>query len=437
MKIAVLGGSFNPVHMGHLFVADAVLSLGYDRVVLVPAYRSPFKLQTGGDSRARLEMVAASIAGDPRLALDDCEIRRGGVSFTADTLADIVRRYAPEGRPALVIGDDLVEDFGDWHRSGEILDTADVIVAGRTRDRGLSVPFPCVRLANDTADISSGMVRDRIRGGGPWRYLVPQGAREVIERLGLYGMPPASGNPAAASGNPVAASGKQAEASGNPAEASGKAPPPVYGGWPWGSRACNVTVRVEEAVRESMGFERFLHSRATALLAFDLCRRFGLDPGRGYLAGIAHDLAKTLGDKEQIRLAKKYGGGEIPPLEREKPSLLHGRSGAALLREHFGVDDAEVLEAVALHTLGGARMGPLAKAVYVADKLEVTREKIDAAWRRQVLSGGSLDGIFAAVLERNVASLSSRKLRLSEQTLGLLESIRADGDAGDGADLNK
>ncbi|MCL2193240.1 MAG: nicotinate-nicotinamide nucleotide adenylyltransferase, partial [Treponema sp.] len=86
MRLAVLGGSFNPIHMGHLFLADAVLSkLGYDRVVLVPAFRSPFKLAAQGmedSTHNRLEMIAASIAGDPRLTLDDCEIRRGGVSFT-------------------------------------------------------------------------------------------------------------------------------------------------------------------------------------------------------------------------------------------------------------------------------------------------------------------------------------------------------------------
>jgi len=96
MKLAILGGSFNPVHLGHLCIADAVLeTLGYERIILVPAYRSPFKLTAKGmesSSRDRLEMLSASVSGDPRLAVDDCEIKRQGISYTVDTIKDIIKR---------------------------------------------------------------------------------------------------------------------------------------------------------------------------------------------------------------------------------------------------------------------------------------------------------------------------------------------------------
>jgi len=384
VRIAVLGGSFNPVHMGHLFLADAVISrLGYDRVVLVPACRSPFKPAAVNMPRDRLEMIAASIAGDPRLTLDDCEIRRGGVSFTVDTLADVIRRYAPQGKPGLIIGDDLVGDFIDWHRSGEILALADVIVARRVRGEP-SAPFPCTWIDNEVMEISSGMVRERIGSNGAWRHLVPAAARAIIECRGLYGYPQA----------------------------------------PEGTESVRKTLaRVEAAARESLSFERFLHSRNAALLAWDLCGRFHLNPWLGYLAGIAHDLAKTFNDRTQIRLARKYGK-EITPMEREKPSLLHGRAAAVLLMEDFGVDNEAVLEAVAVHTWGSGDMGPLAKIVYIADKIEVSREKIDPDLRKLVFTGGDLDEIFIRVLERTVSSLRLKKLKLSEETLGLLEKLR-------------
>ena len=398
MKLAILGGSFNPIHLGHLFLADAVLSrLGYDRVVLVPAYRSPFKLAVLGmedSTRNRMEMIAASIAGDPRLTLDDSETRRGGVSYTVDTLADIIRRYAPDGKPGLIIGDDLVDDFPNWHRSRDILDMADIIVARRMHTGELRVPYPCTQIANDVMEISSSMVRERIAGGGAWRYLVPAGVRAIIEGSGLYDFTPQS------------------------PELGGFA-----GTWPGGRASRNIVVRVEEAVRESMGFERFLHSRNTALLAWDLCRRFSLNPAHGYLAGVAHDLAKPLNDRAQIRLAKSYGK-EISPIEKEKPSLLHGRASAVLLEEYFGIHNDAILEAVAVHTGGSRHMGPLAKVVYIADKVEVTREKIDPALRKLVFAGDDLDEIFATVLERTVSSLRSRKLKLSEETLGLLEKMK-------------
>ncbi|MCL2191333.1 MAG: nicotinate (nicotinamide) nucleotide adenylyltransferase [Treponema sp.] len=400
MRIAVFGGSFNPVHVGHLFLADAVLSnLGYDRVVLVPAYRSPFKLAVLGmedSTRSRLEMIAASIAGDPRLTIDDCEIRRGGVSFTVDTLADIIRRYAPDGKPGLIIGDDLAGDFPDWRRSDEILSMADVIVARRIRTGELRVPFPCVQVANEVMEVSSGMVRERIAANGPWRYLVPAAARTIIEGRGLYGCPQAP-------------------------EADG-----FTGTWPGGRPSKNILVRVEEAARESLSFDRFLHSRNTALLARDLCLRFSLNPALGYLAGIAHDLAKPLSDRAQIRLAKS-DGREISPFEKEKPSMLHGRASAVLLKEHFGVHNESVLEAISAHTSGSANMGPLAKVVYIADKMEVSREKVDPALRKLVFAGDDLDEIFVMVLERVVSSLRSGKLRLSEETQRLLEKLGIPG----------
>ena len=393
MRLAILGGSFNPIHLGHLFLADVVLSsLHYDCVVMVPAFRSPFKLAaTGmeGSARDRLEMIAASIAGDPRLTVDDCEIRREGVSYTVDTLADIIRRYSPDEKPGLIIGDDLAADFPMWHNSENILAMADIIIARRIHSGNVKVPYPNTQIANDVMDISSKLVRERIAAGAAWRYLVPAAARTVIEDRGLYG---------------------------------------VARQQPAGSPPQSLIARVEQVVRENLSMERFLHSRNTALLSWDMCRRLqhrepSLDPHLGYLAGIAHDLGKPLSDKEQIRLAKK-DGGSILQLHKSKPSLLHGRAAAVLLRERFNIQNSAVLEAVAMHTQAGMDMCPLAKVVYIADKMEVSRERADPALRKLVNTSGDLDRIFLEVLDQTVSSLRSRKLKLSRETLNLLEKMR-------------
>jgi nicotinate-nucleotide adenylyltransferase len=397
MRLAILGSSFNPIHLGHLFLADAVLSeLHYDRVVLVPAYRSPFKLAAPNmedNARNRLEMTAASIAGDPRLTVDDCEIRRGGVSYTVDTIADIIRRYAPDEKPGLIIGDDLAADFPQWHKSDDILAMADIIIARRLHSGALNVPYPCTQITNNVIEISSGMVREKIAANAAWRYLVPAAARTIIESRGLYGLTP------------------------RPAE----------------SPAQSLIIRVEEAAREGLSLERFLHSRNTALMAWDLCRRlsashpeYKLDPELGYLAGIAHDLGKQLSDKELIKLAKRDGAASrtISRLEKGKPSLLHGRASAVLLRERFNVNNEDVLEAAALHTLGGKNMGPLAKVVYIADKMEVSREKIDPAVRKRAYTEDDLDGIFVMALEQTASWLRAKKITMSEESLRLLEKMR-------------
>jgi nicotinate-nucleotide adenylyltransferase len=386
MRLIILGGSFNPVHLGHLFLAEEVLSsLHYDRIVFVPAYRSPFKLAAKDmeDTAAyRLEMLSASLAGDPRLAIDDCEIRRGGVSYTSDTLKDIISRYSPAGKPGLVIGDDLADEFPQWHKSDEILELADIIIARRVHSGEFNCPYPHTLIKNEAIDISSAQVRSLIEEGKAWHYLVPVATRTIIEEKRLY----------------MREEGES-----------------FYG----------TILRVEQAVREELGHKRFLHSRNTALLAWDLCHRFSVNPELGYLAGMGHDLAKSLDAESLLKLAKSDGGG-ISKLHKEKPTLLHGRSAAVLLRERFGINNEDVLEAVALHTEGGVKMGTLAKIIYIADKVEVSREKADPALRAMCYAENDLDRIFYAVLGETVSWLRSRQIDLSENTMGLLKKINLD-----------
>jgi len=110
-------------------------------------------------------------------------------------------------------------------------------------------------------------------------------------------------------------------------------------------------------------------------------------------------------------------------VERAKPSLLHGRACAVVLKERFKINDDEVLKAIAVHTEGGRNMSPLAKVLYIADKMEVSRVKIDPAVRKQILAGDSLDWVFIPVLVRAVSSIRDRKLELSKNTLDLLEEM--------------
>jgi nicotinate-nucleotide adenylyltransferase len=166
---------------------------------------------------------------------------------------------------------------------------------------------------------------------------------------------------------------------------------------------------------------RFLHSRNTALLSWDLCLRFGLDPQAGYLAGIAHDMCKSLGEEEMLALAKK-DGGKIAKLEQKKPSLLHGRAAAVVLQEQFGINDADILEAVQFHTTGSMEMGNLAKVVYIADKIEIARNDVDPALR-ELSRTADLDQLLGAVLYKTVAYLRSQEEDISEGTRRLLEVI--------------
>jgi nicotinate-nucleotide adenylyltransferase len=140
-------------------------------------------------------------------------------------------------------------------------------------------------------------------------------------------------------------------------------------------------------------------------------------------------MAKPMGEAELLAAAQR-DGREISELERRKPMLLHGRAAAVLLRERFGVHNEEALEAVAFHTEGKIGMGPLAKLVYIADKVEVSRKRVDGRLRDlacgQDGSPATLEGIFREVLGEAVGWLRSRQLDISGETLGLLESMHPD-----------
>jgi len=210
-RYAILGGSFNPVHIGHLSLADAVLAaFDYDRIILVPAFQSPFKIGAESASpKDRMDMLASSIIGDPRLVIDNCEISREGVSYTVDTTEDIIARYKPEGKPGLILGDDLASAFHKWRKPERIAELADIIIARRLPEAGKnngreeypckgdiiasagcesgSFPYPHKTLNNEIINVSSQRVREKIAGAEDWRYLVPSGARRIIETHRLYG----------------------------------------------------------------------------------------------------------------------------------------------------------------------------------------------------------------------------------------------------------
>ena len=438
MKIAILGGSFNPVHTGHLFLADSVVTkLGYDRLILIPAFESPFKTGAeGAPSKDRLDMLAASISGDPRLTIDDCEINRKGISYTIDTVKDIIDRFKPDGKPGLVLGDDLASTFYKWKSPREIAELTDIIIARRLnflpagdtpeKAAGQSVksagqmpayaceagreaggsgnwdgffPYAHKTLDNEIINISSRMVREKISRAEAWRYMVPCGARLIIEDRMLYGYVPRGRNVNDYIGK------------NNP-----KMPGKDLGG------LAEIIFRLENEVRTVLSFGRFIHSRNTALLSRDLCLRFGLDPEKGYLAGIAHDICKSMGEGELIRLSR-MDGGAFSRLEQKKPSLLHARAAAVYIHKKYNIFDEDILEAVRYHTIGNMDMSVLAKLVYIADKIEVSRTGIDPALR-EMSQAADLDILFEAVLHNTVAYLKSQDKDISYSTRRMLAAMQ-------------
>lgn len=184
MKLALYGGTFDPIHHGHLILArEAREQLGLDRIVFVPAAQSPFKPDIRStDPALRLAMVNAAIAGEAGFECDESEIGRGGVSFTIDTVLAAKARW-PGAEFWWFIGDDHVQQLPKWHRYEELRKLVHFAVFTRGGADQPTHGFP--RILRQV-DISATEVRTRVAQGRSIRYLVPEVVRALIEEHGLY-----------------------------------------------------------------------------------------------------------------------------------------------------------------------------------------------------------------------------------------------------------
>lgn len=187
MNLVIFGGSFNPVHIGHLHLAEEVRKkFSCETVVFVPAALPPHK--DGSqliDPKLRLRMLTLSTLRSDFI-VDDCEIRRGGTSFTIDTVRDIIDRYKPAQKPGLLVGDDLAGDFSSWKSPKELARMTTIIVARRELSGGTDLEFEHTNISNLLVPISSRDIRNRIRSGEAYRFLLPPDVYDFIEAYGLY-----------------------------------------------------------------------------------------------------------------------------------------------------------------------------------------------------------------------------------------------------------
>lgn len=182
-KIGLFGGSFDPIHHGHLILArDAMEELGLAKVIFIPANISPHKLdQPPAPAKDRCEMVAAAIEDEPGFEVDCCEVDREGVSFAIDTVRMMIQRH-PETDFYYFIGEDNLSALHTWKEVGELRRLAPFVVLAR----GGTPANSGFQVVTRHIDISSTDIRKRIADGLPVRYLLPDKTCKIIKRLGLY-----------------------------------------------------------------------------------------------------------------------------------------------------------------------------------------------------------------------------------------------------------
>lgn len=189
MRLGILGGSFDPPHVGHLLAAsDAFEQLALDRLVFVPAATQPLKRgRASATPPARLEMVRRLIGTDPRFAVDPVEIEREGLSYTVDTLTTFAERH-PDAERFFLVGADAIASFGQWREPERIVRLARLTVLQRGEGAvDLSgIPGDPLVLHTRRIDVSSTEIRERVRKGQSIHGFVPDAVAALIQAERLY-----------------------------------------------------------------------------------------------------------------------------------------------------------------------------------------------------------------------------------------------------------
>jgi nicotinate-nucleotide adenylyltransferase len=201
VRLGLLGGTFNPPHLGHLVCAqEAYLQLGLEQLLLVPARLPPHKaVDADPGIEHRLELCRLAVAGDPRLGVSDLEAGREGPSYTVDTLEQL-HYQMPDSELFLIVGADVAVGFAGWREPDRVLALATVAVAERPGTSRAVVEDVLGRLSGGARSrffempeigISSTMLRERVRTGESTRYLMPETVRDYIDQHRIYSDDPA------------------------------------------------------------------------------------------------------------------------------------------------------------------------------------------------------------------------------------------------------
>ncbi|MFI2857386.1 nicotinate-nucleotide adenylyltransferase [Paenibacillus sp. JSM ZJ436] len=192
MKAGIMGGTFDPIHMGHLMAAESAReAYGLDEVWFMPSHTPPHKVLAGVTAEMRYEMTCLAISSHPDFKALDLEIRREGVSYTIDTISAL-KQQQPDSELYFIIGADMVNYLPKWHRIEELSGLLSFIGVNRPGSRlelDLLPEFLSQRVHlcdMPMMDISSTVIRERMAAGKSIRYMVPEPVYDYITRSGIY-----------------------------------------------------------------------------------------------------------------------------------------------------------------------------------------------------------------------------------------------------------
>ncbi|MBP7401759.1 MAG: nicotinate (nicotinamide) nucleotide adenylyltransferase [Clostridia bacterium] len=391
MKVGFLGGTFDPLHNGHLALAeDSLTSGGLDRLVVIPAGTTVHKpVDRVSGAGMRYWMCRLGFQGMDSVEVSRCEALRDHGSYTIDTIRELRRSLDPGDELHMVCGADILFDLLHWRFPQDIMRETAILASLRPGHDRTSFEARAAFLRDEygarirffdarQVDVSSTGIRMAVASGDDISDRMPQNVARFVRDAGLY-----------APDNPLdTLTAEQTE----------------------------CLRHAERILLEIHDGPRLEHSLLTMTTAARLAARFGLDIYSAALAGLVHDCAKGLPRQQALSF--------VDPADHAtaaEPKLHHGPAGAVLAKDLFGIGDRTVLDAIRYHITGRAGMTPVEMAVYIADKTEPSRRYpgVDAVRTRMLdnledaflLSAGS----FAAILsERGMKAHPDMLAAISE-----------------------
>lgn len=348
MRIGIYGGAFNPVHKGHIKLAEEVKTKAHlDKIIIMPSGQSPHKSSSSlAESEHRLEMCRLAFEGEDYI-ISDLEIKREGKSYTVDTVTELKKIY-PDDELYLIMGSDMLLSFHRWYRYEDILSAVTICATTRQGDISLNELKRYSRdvLGKETLIIdfepfecSSTKVREALLSGDDGASMVSERVLSYIIEKGLY---------------------------------------------------TDEYTSVRKLLKSRLDEYRYIHSSGVADSARELAKIYGADEEKAYLAGLLHDIAKNTPKNEQLKLMEK-GGITLSQAEKNNPALWHAIAGECYLRLHMGITDPEILGSVRYHTTGKAGMSLMEKIIYIADYISAERNYPDVDVMRDLSLNHSLE----------------------------------------------
>lgn len=373
--IVVFGGAFNPVHNGHIKMAEAAANIdGVDKVLVIPSYLSPHKLN---DSLLpavhRLEMCRLAFKKHPKIYVSDLELLRKGKSYTVDTLKE-VRRLYPEYTLKLLIGADMLVKLESWYRFDEIIKLTEILAVSRPGISNSEMLEAISKLKKRCAkiqlleipecDISSTEIRQRLAEGKSLKGYLPGQVIDYINQNNLYKMV-----------NNLMFDDKNFE-------------------------------EYKNLIQQKLSGFRYEHSLAVADKAVELARKYGADEEKAYLAGLLHDILKEANLDEQLKIIGQFDI-ILTEVEKYTPKCWHAIAAAAYVKNVLNIQDEEILSAIRYHTTAKKDMSLLDKILYLADFTSADRDYEGVEDMREAVDK-DLDYAMFKALKFTVSELSEK-----------------------------